>query len=72
MKLSRKNLLKILRRKNDGWTTYRIRKITSISVRRINQVWNEYLTLGEIPKINKKNGRPIKPIEIQHSIIFVS
>jgi len=62
MKLTKNKLLETLRRKNDGWTTYQVRKIAGISIRRVNQVWNEYLLSGEIPKIGKNNGRPIKPI----------
>lgn len=58
MKLTRRKLLETLRRKNDGWTTYQVRKIAGISIRRVNQVWNEYLVSGEIPEIGKKTGRP--------------
>jgi transposase InsO family protein len=61
MKLTKGKLLETLRRKNDGWTTYQVRKIAGISVRRVNQVWNEYLLSGDIPEIGKKNGRPAKP-----------
>jgi len=63
MKLTKTKLLETLRRKNDGWTTYQARKIARISIRRVNQVWNEYLNTGKIPEIGKKNGRPTKPIE---------
>ena len=62
MKLTRKKLLETLRRKNDGWTTYQVRKIAGISIRRVNQVYTEYLATGQIPQIGKKNGRPAKPI----------
>jgi len=62
MKLTRPKLLETLRRKNDGWTTYQARKIAGISIRRVNQVYSEYLQTGEIPEIGKKVGRPSKPI----------
>ena len=62
MKLTRNKLLETLRRKNDGWTTYQARKIAGISIRRVNQVYAEYLQTGEIPEIGKRNGRPAKPI----------
>ena len=55
--------MEVLRRKNEGWTSYQTRKIAKISVRRVNQVWKPYLETGEIPEIGKKNGRPPKPIE---------
>jgi len=62
MKLTKNKLLETLRRKNDGWTTYQARKIARISIRRVNQVWTEYLETGTIPEIGKRNGRPAKPI----------
>lgn len=49
--------------KNDGQTTYQARKVAGISVRRVNQIWKEYLLTGVIPQIGKKNGRPSKPLE---------
>ena len=62
MKLTKNKLLETLRRKNDGWTTYQVRKIAGISIRRVNQVYGIYLETGEIPEIGKRNGRPTKPI----------
>jgi len=62
MKLTRSKLIETIRLKNNGWTTYQARKIAGISIRRVNQVWNEYLASGEIPEIGKKNGRPNKPL----------
>ena len=58
MKLTKTKLLETLRRKNEGWTTYQARKIAGISIRRVNQVWREYLETGKVPEIGKKNGRP--------------
>lgn len=63
MKLTRGKLLETLRAKNDGATTYQARKIAHISVRRVNQVWNEYQLTNQVPDIGKKNGRPLKTIE---------
>ncbi len=62
MKLTKTKLIETIRRKNDGWTTYQARKIARISIRRVNQVYGQYLKTGEIPKIGLKNGRPKKPI----------
>ena len=63
MKLTRAKLIETIRRKNEGWTTYQARKIAGISIRRVNQVWNEYLLTNEVPDIGKLNGRPSKPVE---------
>jgi len=63
MKLTKGKLIETLRRKNQGWTTYQARKIAGISIRRVNQVWKQYLLTEQIPEIGKNNGRPIKPIE---------
>jgi len=65
MKLTRNKLLETLRRKNEGWTTYQVRKIAEISIRRVNQVFKEYLETDQIPDIGKRNGRPEKPISDQ-------
>ena len=63
MKLTRPKLIEVIRRKNEGWTTYQTRKIADISIRRVNQVWKEYQLTQIVPEIGKKNGRPKKPIE---------
>ena len=63
MKLTRGKLIETIRKKNQGWTTYQARKIAGISIRRLNQVWNQYLLTGEIPEIGVKSGRPKRPIE---------
>ena len=63
MKLTRGKLIETIRKKNQGWTTYQARKIADISIRRVNQVYGQYLISGEIPEIGIKNGRPKKPIE---------
>jgi len=62
MKLTKTKLVETIRRKNDGWTTYQARKIAKISVRRVNQVYGQYLKTGEIPQIGLRNGRPKKSI----------
>ena len=63
MKLTRPKLIETIRRKNEGWTTYQARKIAGISIRRVNQVWNEYQLTNQVPDIGKKNGRPPKHVE---------
>jgi len=62
MKLTKGKLLETLRLKNKGWTTYQARKVAWVSVRRVNQVWKQYLITGEIPEIGKKVGRPVQPV----------
>jgi len=62
MKLTKNKLLETLRRKNEGWTTYQVRKIAGILIRRVNQVWKEYKERGKIPEIGKNVGRPPKLI----------
>ena len=49
--------------KNHGWTTYQARKIAGILIRRVNQVYKQYLLTEQIPEIGRKNGRPKQPIE---------
>ena len=63
MKLTKGKLIETLRRKNQGWTTYQARKIANISIRRVNQVYKQYLLTEQIPEIGKTNGRPARPIE---------
>jgi len=63
MKLTQWKLIETIRKKQEGWTTYQARKIAGISIRRVNQVYGQYLISGEIPEIGIKNGRPKKPIE---------
>jgi putative transposase len=68
MKLTRGKLLETIGAKNEGATTYQARKIAGISIRRVNQVWQQYLTSGELPDLGKKIGRPrreIKPEETE-------
>lgn len=43
--------------------SYQARKIASIFVRRIDQIWKQYLETEKIPEIGLRNGRPIKIIE---------
>ena len=54
--------METLRRKNDGWTTYQVRKIAGISIRRVNQVYSQYLRTGRVPCIGQQVGRPKRPI----------
>jgi len=70
MKLTRTKLLEIIKHKNNGWTTYQARKAASISIRRVNQVWKQYLTTGKLPELGKNNGRPCKPLK-EEEIIMV-
>ena len=63
MKLTKNKLVEIIGKKNRGWTTYQARKIAGISIRRVNQVYGQYLLSEQIPEIGKKSGRPKKLIE---------
>jgi putative transposase len=63
MKLTKSKLVDLIGKKNRGWTTYQARKTANVSIRRVNQVWQEYLISGEIPEIGMKSGRPKKPVE---------
>ena len=63
MKFTKKSLIETLQAKTEGKTSYQARKIAKISVRRVDEVWKEYLMTGEIPVIGKRVGRPMIPIE---------
>ena len=63
MKFTKKSLIETLKAKSDGKTSYQTRKIAKVSVRRIDEIWKEYLMTGEIPVIGKRVGRPMIPIE---------
>ena len=63
MKLTRNKLIETLRQLNNGKTAYQVRKISGISVRRVNQVKKEYEATGKPPDIGKSVGRPRKPLE---------
>jgi putative transposase len=64
MKFTKKSLLETLRLKAEGKSSYQARREAKVSVRRVDQVWKEYLTTGEIPIVGKGVGRPGKPIEL--------
>jgi transposase InsO family protein len=63
MKFTKKSLIETLKAKSDGKTSYQARKIAKVSVRRIDEIWKEYLMTGDIPVIGKGVGRPMIPIE---------
>ena len=63
MKLTKSKLVDLVGKKNRGWTTYQARKAANVSIRRVNQVYRQYLLTEQIPEIGKKNGRPLRPIE---------
>ena len=64
MKLNKTKLLETIRALNNGVTAYQARKIAGISVRRIHQIWHEYLKTEKLPKIGRVMGRPIRPITL--------
>lgn len=61
MKLTKPKLIETIRRKNEGMTTYQARKIAGISIRRVNQVYQQFLETGIMPEL-KRAGRKPKPI----------
>ena len=63
MKFTKKSLVETLNAKFDGKTSYQTRKLAKVSVRRVDELWKEYLTTGEIPAVGKGVGRPMIPIE---------
>ena len=63
MKLTQGKLIETIRKKDQGWTTYQARKIAGISIRRVNQLYRQYLLTELIPDLGKNNGRPKRPIE---------
>ena len=63
MKFNKKSLIDTIKAKNDGKTSYQARKRAGVSVRRVDQIWKEYLTTGSLPEMEKGVGRPMKPIE---------
>lgn len=65
MKLTRRKLLETIQALNNGSTAYQARKIAGISVRRVYQVWNEYLENETLPEIGRAMGRPNRPITLQ-------
>jgi transposase InsO family protein len=62
MKLTKGKLLETIRLKNEGATTWQARKVARISIRRVNQVWQEYLASGVLPERGKQVGRPSIPV----------
>ena len=40
-----------LKAKTEGKTSYQARKIANVSVRRVDELWKEYLTTDNIPVI---------------------
>jgi putative transposase len=63
MKFTKKSLMDTLRAKTEGKSSYQSRKKAGVSVRRVDQIWKEYLTSGNIPEVGKGVGRPMIPIE---------
>ena len=63
MKFTKKSLVETLRMKSEGKSSYQARRMAKVSVRRVDEVWKEYLMTGEIPVIGKAVGRPMIPIE---------
>lgn len=63
MKLIKKKLIETLRQINKNKTSYQIRKVVGITVRRVNQIKGKYLKIREMPEISKIVGSPREMIE---------
>ena len=61
MKLNNAKVLEILRKKNDGLSSYRVRKGVGVSERRVNQLWRDYSLTGLVPVL-RRPGRPSLPV----------
>ena len=61
MKLTLKKVKWLIRRKEEGMSSSIIARALKITIRRVNQVWKQYLETGTIPAIGKKMGRPPDP-----------
>lgn len=62
MKLNRKSLIELIKLKNNGWTSYQVKKKVGVSVRRIDQIYRKYKETGIIPELGKRIGRHEKTI----------
>jgi putative transposase len=63
MKLTRKNLIELIRLKNEGKTSYYVKKKVGISVRRIDQIWKKYNLIGKAPELGISFGKPKRKIK---------
>ena len=70
MKLTKSKILEILRRKNQGISTYQIKKRVGVSIRRVNQVYAEYLKTDKAPAIGRRMGRPNRPIKKEEADLY--
>jgi putative transposase len=62
MKLNKTKIIEILRKKNQGISSYQARKDAGVTERRVNQIWQKYDQTEKIPELGKP-GRPPKPIQ---------
>lgn len=60
MKLNRAKILEIIRRKNEGWGSNRVRKLVGVTKRRVDQIWRHYLAHAVPPEVGLRIGRPTK------------
>ena len=72
MKLSRAKILEIIRLKNEGKSSYQVRKRFGISTRRVDQLYQHYLETGRPPEIGRAMGRPIRPITRQERTMIAA
>lgn len=70
MKLNKSKVFELIRLKNNGATTYQVKKRIGVSIQRINQIWKEYLDTEEIPTVGFKLGRPSKPITEKETFVI--
>jgi hypothetical protein len=62
VKLNGKNIRWIIAQKSKGESTSTIAKIQGISPRRVQQIYKEYVEIGQLPQVGINLGRPKKPL----------
>ena len=70
MKLTKKKIRWIIRQKEKKESSGIIAKIQHITRRRVNQLWKQYRSTGEIPIIGEAMGRPKKPVTAEESTMI--
>lgn len=60
VKLTDSRIRWMIRRKEEGWTNRRISGVYDITPRRLQQLWAQYRSTGQVPTLSRP-GRPKKP-----------
>ena len=70
MKLTKKKIRWIIREKEKKESSGIIAKIQHITRRRVDQLWKQYRSIGEIPVIGVAMGRPKKPVTAEELTVI--